>query len=128
MNNYFELIQNLINKIFEFSGLNENQKVEFIAKINEGLIYNLIEDGKEIVSSEIFTKLKSILENANSSESDRKLVISAYLKELSETEQGKEIITNRLEEVVILMTKTAKEDLTEQQKQELLSIIKQEYN
>lgn len=119
MNNKLQLV---IDKIAEFTGMSSEQKSAFQQPIYEGLILNVVVDSENIVSKELFDKLKSF--KKDSKEEDLLLTIQALFKELSETEEGVKLLVDKLFETYNVMIEPIKNILTDSQKAELLDIIK----
>lgn len=121
MNPNLTKAQKFFEKIAEISGMNDAEKNSYMSDLNEGLTLNIIVAGKDLVSPEIYQKLTSAMASKNQTETQT--TVSAYLKEMNESEDGKKIINTKITEVVNETFTEIKEKLTSEQVSELQKIL-----
>lgn len=116
----YSKINLVLNKIAEWSNMNNEQKLQFFVDVNKGLVTNLINDGQNLVSHETLQRLKDTPTDE---------VVSQYLKEMSEkTNESSEIIANRTTEILEQILVPVIPNLTNDQKLEISKILESENN
>ena len=123
MNNNLSKAFKFFQKIAEISGMDDAEKNNYLADLNEGLTLNIIVAGKDLVSKEIYQKLTTAMNTNPPNREETQTTVNAYLKELNERDEGKKIINEKLEELVAETFSAISDKLNDTQKLELQKIL-----
>jgi hypothetical protein len=104
----------VLNKLAEFSMMDESAKKSFIENFYKGLTANLMADGSHIVST-------VTLESVKNSPSEENLKI--FFEEMEKSEEGKVAVSNRTLELLENVVEPVIQNLTASQKSEILAIL-----
>jgi len=122
-NNYLQKISILLDKITQFTGMDENQKKEFADGVSIGFLGSMVNDSKDIISKETFEKMKLISLSETSSKEEKDLIWQSFFKELTETTQGQEAINKNIDKLLNVVLDPIKDTLNDEQKAEIKAIF-----
>lgn len=122
-NNYLQRILTLMDKITQFTGMDEGQKKEFSEGLTIGFLGSILNDSQQIISKETFEKMKLISDSQTATNEEKELVWRSFFKELSESPNGPEIINKNIDKLLLVVLDPIKDNLTDEQKTEIKAIF-----